>query len=119
MKKLRVTPLVFSTLGGMGKEARTFYRHLADAKIGEPYPLVMNWIRCQLCFSIFCSCIMCLRGSRSSFGHFINEPNLGFLLQELMNNYLTLLNLIYVLFCLIFALFLLYETSLLSKAPRP
>ncbi len=41
------TPLVLSTWGGMGKEAATFYKRLADliaSKRQNPYPAVMGWL---------------------------------------------------------------------------
>ena len=63
------TPLVLSTNGGMGKEATTFYKRLADMiaqKRQHPYPMVMRWLRCRLSFAAIRSCVMCIRGSRSS-----------------------------------------------------
>ena len=48
------TPLVFSTTGGMGREASTFYKRLADMiaqKRQQPYPAVMGWLRCRLSFA--------------------------------------------------------------------
>ena len=44
------TPLVFSTTGGMGREATTFYKRLADMlarKQRKPYPVVISWLRCS------------------------------------------------------------------------
>ena len=67
------TPLVFSTTGGMGREATTFYKRLADLlaqKQLKPYPVVINWLRCKLSFAAVRSSIMCIRGTRSS----INRP---------------------------------------------
>ena len=67
------TPLVFSTTGGMGREATTFYKRLADMlawKQQTPYPVVISWIRCKLSFAAVRSSIMCIRGTRSS----INRP---------------------------------------------
>ena len=64
------TPIVFSTTGGMGREATTFYKRLADMiaqKRQHPYPDVMGWLRCRLSFASIRSSIMCIRGSRSSF----------------------------------------------------
>ena len=64
------TPLVLSSNGGMGKEATTFYKRLADMiaqKRQHPYSMVMGWLRCRLSFASLRSCIMCIRGSRSSF----------------------------------------------------
>ena len=63
------TPLVFSTTGGMGWEATTFYKRLADKlawKQQKPYSVVMSWLRCKLSFAAIRSSIMCIRGSRSS-----------------------------------------------------
>ena len=48
------TPLVLSTTGGMGREATTFYKRLADLiaqKRQHPYPTVMGWLRCRLSFA--------------------------------------------------------------------
>ena len=66
------TPLVFSTARGMGKEATTFYKRLADMiaqKRQHPYPAVMGWLRCRLSFASLRSSIICIRGSRSSLHH--------------------------------------------------
>ena len=66
------TPLVLSTTGGMGREATTFYKRLADMiaqKRQHPYPVVMGWLRCRLSFASLRASIMCIRGSRSSFHH--------------------------------------------------
>ena len=43
------TPLVLSTTGGIGREAATFYKRLADeisTKEQKQYSVVMGWIRC-------------------------------------------------------------------------
>ena len=48
------TPLVLSTTGGIGREATTFYKCLADMiaqKSQHSYPAVMGWLRCRLWFS--------------------------------------------------------------------
>ena len=63
------TPLVFSTTGGMGREAATFYKRLAHkiaSKEGKTFPTVMGWLRCRLSFAILRSAILCIRGSCSS-----------------------------------------------------
>ena len=65
------TPLVFSSLGGMGKAATVMYRRLANllsVKWNSPYSLIMGWLRCSLSFSLLRSSLMCLRGSHSSSG---------------------------------------------------
>ena len=43
------TPIVLSTNGGMGKEATTFYKQLADtiAQKRHHYSMVMGWLSCQ------------------------------------------------------------------------
>ena len=79
------TPLVFSTTGGMAREATTFYRRLAELKStknGKPYSSIMSWIRCNLCFSILRSSILCLRGSGSYFRHPVNDYNLTLAVAE-------------------------------------
>ena len=64
------TPLVFSCFGGMAKECSTFYKRLAE-RIAEKRnistSLAMNWIRTRLNFHLLRSCLLCLRGSRSTY----------------------------------------------------
>ena len=63
------TPLVLSTTGGLGVEATTFYKRLADLislKQQKHYSTVMCWLRCRLSFAVLRSAIMCVWGSRSS-----------------------------------------------------
>ena len=62
------TPLVFTTTGGMGKEATAFYKRLASLLSEvrkEPYSAVMSWVRCRISFALLRSAILCIRGSRS------------------------------------------------------
>ena len=64
------TPLIFTTAGGMGPAATTFYKRLASNLSDyhkKPYLLILNWIRCRLSFSLLRSAILCLRGARSSY----------------------------------------------------
>ena len=64
------TPLVLSTTGGLGCEATTFYKRLADlisSKQQKHYTNVMCWLRSRLSFAIIRSAIMRVRGSRSSY----------------------------------------------------
>ena len=66
------SPLVFSASGGMGPTAKVVYKKLAPmiaSKHNQPYSQTINWLRCRLSFSLLQSCIMCLRGSRSSVNH--------------------------------------------------
>ena len=61
------TPLVFSTTGGMGREAEIVFKRLASLisnKSGESYAVVMGWIRTSLSFSLLRSALMCLRNTR-------------------------------------------------------
>ena len=61
-------PIVFSTTGGMGAEAQTFYRRLAgqlSIKKNMPFHLTMKWLRTHLSVILLRSSLMCLRGSRS------------------------------------------------------
>ena len=71
------TPIVMSATGGLASEATTFYRRLASllaSKWGDEYCVVMGWLRCSLSFSLLRSAIACVRGARSSVGHFFRAP---------------------------------------------
>ena len=62
------TPLVFATTGGMGGEAVTCYRRLAELlskRKALSYSSTLAWHRCTLSFSLIRSATMCIRGSRS------------------------------------------------------
>ena len=62
------TPLVFSSTGGMGREAYSCYKRIASLiaqKRNTQYSQVMNWIWCRLSFALLRSSIMCIRGTRS------------------------------------------------------
>jgi hypothetical protein len=66
------SPLVFSVSGGMGPAANVVYKKLASmiaAKHNQSYSQTINWLRYRLSFSLLCSSIMCIRGSRSSANH--------------------------------------------------
>ena len=79
------TPLVFTTTGGMGREATTFYRRLADGislKEQKKYSVIMGWIRCRLSFAILRSAILCIRGSRSSRHRPVHELNISLAASE-------------------------------------
>lgn len=57
------TPLVLSAIGGMEKEANSFYKGLASllaSKWDQP-----SWLQCHLTFSLFLSAIQCIRGAHS------------------------------------------------------
>ena len=58
-------------------EATTFYRRLASllaSRWGDDYSVVMGWLHCSLSFSLLRSAIECVRGARSSIGHFHRAP---------------------------------------------
>ena len=61
------TPLVFSTCGGMGREADIVFKRLASMisnKTSESYAVVMGWMRTRLSFSLLRSALSCLRNTR-------------------------------------------------------
>ena len=59
------TPLVFSCLGGMGREV--FYKRLAEniaVKRNIPTSRMINWIRTRVNYHLIRSCLLCLRAVR-------------------------------------------------------
>ena len=63
-----LTPLIFSTTGGEGKEAQRFHQHLAALiaeKEGEKYGIVRSFIRRRIRFSLLRTLLESLRGSRN------------------------------------------------------
>jgi len=79
------TPLVFSTSGGMGKAATIVYNRFANLLsilCNIPYPTLMGWLRCTLNFFLLKSSIMCVRGSRSHFGHPVSHDPADLVLAE-------------------------------------
>lgn len=64
------TPLVFSCFGGMSRECSRFFSHAAELlaeKRGEKKSEVSAWIKTRLNFALVKSCLLCIRGRRSSF----------------------------------------------------
>ena len=64
------TQLNFGTNGGMGAECQLLLKNLAEKllrKDGEPYPIVITWLRARLSFEILRSVHMSVRGSRLPF----------------------------------------------------
>ena len=60
------TPLVFSTTGGMGREAEVVFKKLAgmiSTKTDERYSVVIGWLRTRVSFSLLRSALTCLRGT--------------------------------------------------------
>ena len=79
------TPLVFAATRGMGHEASTFYKRLASLlsdKWKEHYAVVLGWIRCRLSFCLLRSAIQCIRGARSSEGHYITSDPIDLIQSE-------------------------------------
>ena len=73
IKLASFTPIVMSAAGGLAPKATTFYKRLASllaSKWGDEYCVVMGWLHCSLSFSLLWSAIACVRGARSSIGHF-------------------------------------------------
>ena len=69
VEKAGFTPLVFSTTGGMGKEASCFLKHLAEKmslKNGQKYSDVMAFIRRRIRFDLLKTCIISIRGFRGT-----------------------------------------------------
>ena len=65
-------PLVFSTTGGCGKAASTFFKrlgHMLADKRKEPFSTTMAWLRTLISFALVRSYGMSLRGHRVPPGH--------------------------------------------------
>ena len=70
-------PLVFSVTGGLGNEAKTFYKRLASLLASQwdnLYSSTMAWLRCRLTFSLLTSSIRCIRGAPSHSGSLVRAP---------------------------------------------
>ena len=66
-----------SVTGGLAHEATFFYKRLTSLlahKWDDAYSIVMGWLRCSLSFSLLRSAIQCIRGARSSIGHYVSAP---------------------------------------------
>jgi len=65
VEKATFTPLVFSTSGGIGKEADKFIKRIAERmsmKRGEKYSNIMGFLRRRYRFDLLRTCIISLRG---------------------------------------------------------
>ena len=60
----------------MGRDGTTFYKGLADQLLYKQGPVVMGLAEVSLSFAILHCVIICLRGTRWSFGQAIKEMNL-------------------------------------------
>ena len=68
VERASMTPLIFSTSGGEGKEATRYHNHLATLladKRGEKYSTVKNFVRKRLRFCLLRTILESLRGSRN------------------------------------------------------
>ena len=69
IEKGTFTPLVFSTSGGMGKEADKFIRRIAERmsmKRGEQYSSAVSFLRRRYRFDLLKTCIISLRGYKKT-----------------------------------------------------
>ena len=83
VEKGSFTPIVVSTFGGMGQEAESFHKRLAQLiaeKRNETYSHVVNYIRTRLRFCLLKSVLTSLRGVRGKSSHEKISPisNLSF-----------------------------------------
>ena len=63
------TPIVFSALGGCGRETSQFVKSLIEKlskKRDIPVSITANYIRTKISFELLRSQVMCIRGSRSN-----------------------------------------------------
>ena len=75
------SPLVFTTGGGMGPEAKVFFKRLASMiaeKRGESYSNTMGWLRCVIGFCLLRASLTCRRSSRSVAADLrVTDPNIS------------------------------------------
>ena len=63
--------LVFSLIGGLGREASCVVKRLASSlatKWKQPYSITLNWMGTSYSYALLRSSIRCLRGARSRCG---------------------------------------------------
>ena len=78
VEKSTFTPLVFSTSGGMGKEAETFHKRIATLisnKRGTPYSETISHVRRKLRFSILRTTLAAIRGFRGRVTSWADDIN--------------------------------------------
>ena len=68
VEQATITPLAFSTTGGMAGECEPYHNRLAElvATKGESYATTMSWIRARVSFALLRSALLSLRGSHVS-----------------------------------------------------
>jgi len=73
-----LSPLVFSTSGGVGPTANMDYKRITSMiaqKHDRTNKKTLYWIRRKLSYSLLHSAIMCLRAARSSVHHPATSPD--------------------------------------------
>jgi hypothetical protein len=86
------TPLIFSSTGGMGRQASIALKHLATCASEskrEPYSQIMRALRCRIAFSLMRSSSICLRGTRhkSNSANYQTDLPAELVIQEAMIRY--------------------------------
>ena len=72
------TSLVFSTFGGLGREASIFYGRLANLlaiQHANQYSQILSWMWCTILFSLLQSAVLAIRGSRTL--TFVKHPSIS------------------------------------------
>ena len=83
------TPLVFSTTGGMGCEAATFFKRLAEKMMyrrQQRYSDIISFIRRRVRFDLLKTCLIALRGHRGK-RRYVDDVPLAELDLNLCVNY--------------------------------
>ena len=76
-----LTPLVFTTFGGMSRQTKIFFSRVAELmadKKKEPKGFFSAWLRTRLSFALVRSALLCLRGTRSSKRQYVNLSKIDF-----------------------------------------
>ena len=67
-RQITTTPLVFSTMGGMGEERARYHTRLVELlaiKKGETYSTTVSWIRAKVLFALLRGALLCPRDRKS------------------------------------------------------
>ena len=84
-----ISPLVFSTSGGMGPIAIVVYKRIANQiaeKRDQPYNRTLFWIRCKRSFSLLRSAIMCIEEDLEEDGLRFRQEEDGLRMQYSRHN---------------------------------
>ncbi len=77
VEKASFTPLVYSTNGGMGKQASAFHKRVAQLlseKTKETYSDIMNCMRTKLSYAMLRSTLVSVRGARGKYAKSYQSP---------------------------------------------